>query len=136
MNQSELKTIYRNKLQKVNPKNKKIIPGFVGTTFEMFSQWFDPATFGMGCYYCGTKNERSFELYQLQRSGVRPDATRAGKRGRRLELDRKDPFLSYDRLDNLAWCCYWCNNAKSNFFSEAEFSPIARAIGEAIREIK
>jgi hypothetical protein len=89
-----------------------------------------------GGHYCGTTDEKSFELYELQRTGIRPNATRAGKRSRRLELNRKDPFLSYDRFDNLAWCCYWCNNAKLIFFTEAEFSSIALAIGKAITKIK
>jgi hypothetical protein len=38
MIQSELKTIYRNKLQKVNRKNGKIISGFVITSSEIFNQ--------------------------------------------------------------------------------------------------
>jgi hypothetical protein len=58
-----------------------------------------------------------------------------GKRGKRLEIDRKDPFMAYDNLDNIVWCCYWCNNAKSNFFNETEFKPIALAIGNSIRKI-
>ncbi len=71
----------------------------------------------------------------MQRNGIRLDATRGGKRGRRLEIDRINPSLSYDRLENLVWCCYWCNNAKSNFFTKEEFMPIAKIIGEALKKI-
>jgi hypothetical protein len=75
------------------------------------------------------------QLYQMQRTGLRLDATRGGKRGKRLEIDRRDPRLSYDDINNIVWCCYWCNNAKSNFFTEEEFRPIALAIGEALKKI-
>ena len=71
----------------------------------------------------------------MQRNGHRADATRGGKRGKRLELDRVNPNLPYDNLDNIVWCCYWCNNAKSNFFTNDEFLPIANAIGNVLRNI-
>ncbi|WP_439882340.1 hypothetical protein ACSX1A_04065 [Pontibacter sp. MBLB2868] len=114
---------------------EKTIPGFVNTSFNQFEEWFDGAIFMQGCYYCGTTNERSFEIYQKQRNGLRPDATRAGRRGKRLELDRKDPNQPYDNLNNVVWCCYWCNNAKTNFFTEEEFKPIAVAIGLSLSTI-
>jgi len=41
----------------------------------------------------------------------------------------------YDELQNIVWCCYWCNNAKSNFFTKDEFAPIAKEIGKAIKKI-
>jgi hypothetical protein len=66
---------------------------------------------------------------------LRPHATRGGKRVKRLELDRIDPDLEYDILENIVWCCYWCNNAKSNFFTNEEFKPIALSIGKILREI-
>ncbi|QNK64811.1 hypothetical protein H7F33_10165 [Pedobacter sp. PAMC26386] len=135
MNKEELRKIFNQKKQKTDPKTLKIIDGFMNATFNEFQNWFKMEKFIKGCHYCGTSNEKSFELYQLQRTGLRPDATRGGKRGKRLELDRKDPFKSYDDLDNVVWCCYWCNNAKSNFFTAEEFMLVAKAIGEAIKKI-
>lgn len=134
MDKKVLKKIFNAKNQKVD-KNGKIIQGFKTTNFEQFSNWFDFETFKNGCYYCGTTSERSFELYEMQRNNIRPDATRGGKRGKRLEIDRKNPFEPYDNLNNIVWCCYWCNNAKSNFFTESEFRPIAKAIGEVLKNI-
>lgn len=134
MEREALKKIFDAKRQKTD-KNGKIVQGFRTTSFEQFCNWFNLEIFKKGCHYCGTTNERSFELYQMQRNKVRPDATRGGKRGKRLEIDRKNPFESYDNLDNIVWCCYWCNNAKSNFFTEEEFKPIAQAIGEALKKI-
>lgn len=105
--------------------------GFKEKTFDDFLNWFNQTEFDKGCHYCGTTNKRCAELYKL-----RPKATRGGKRGRRLELDRVDPFGAYDNINNLVWCCYWCNNAKSNFFTATEFKGIASAIGVALRDIK
>lgn len=133
MTQEELRKIYNAKKEKqTEKKNGKIIitSGFVDKTFEDFNRWFNEDVFKKGCFYCGLTNDESSQLYNL-----RNHATRGGKRGKRLELDRKDPRRPYDELDNLVWCCYWCNNAKSNFFSEEEFIPIGNAIGKQLKEI-
>jgi len=135
MNIEEKKKIFNQKKEKINSKGKTIA-GFRNTTMENFLNWFDEEIFNQGCKYCGTTNEQSLYLYEMQRNGIRPDATRGGKRGKRLELDRVNPNLPYDNLDNLVWCCYWCNNAKTNFFTHDEFMPIARAIGGALRIIQ
>ncbi len=135
MTREELKKIYNQKKEKWNKKNLKFTAGFRVISFNEFNQWFNKGNFDLGCHYCGTTNEQSLRLYNMQRSGIRPDATRGGKRGKRLELDRKDPFKPYDDLNNIVWCCYWCNNAKSNFFSYDEFKPIASIIGKALKSI-
>jgi hypothetical protein len=131
MDKEELKKVFNAKRE-----SSKTPKGFKVKTFQDFETWFQKSDFEKGCHYCGTTNSRSFELYNLQINNLRPNGTRGGKRGKRLELDRKDPNKSYDELDNLVWCCYWCNNAKSNFFSVDEFMPIAKAIGEVIKNIK
>ena len=131
---SSYKIIFNQKKQKVDKKGK-ITAGFVYTKLEQFCQWYNQEVFNEGCKYCGLTNEGSLNLYQMQRNGQRHDATRGGKRGKRLELDRRDPKLPYDDLHNIVWCCYWCNNAKSNFFSHIEFQPIAIAIGQVLRKI-
>ena len=129
----ELKKIFKSKLRRESIVKGKLIirQGFEKTTFEEFEKWFNITEFEEGCHYCKTTNERSLELYNK-----RFYATRGGKRGKRLELDRKDPLKPYDELNNIVWCCYWCNNAKSNFFSEEEFKPIAESIGKVIMSIK
>ncbi len=134
MDRETLKKIFDSKKRRetISKKGKITIkPGFEKRTFEEFEKWFDVEVFKMGCKYCGTTNERSHELYKL-----RPNATRGGKRGKRLELDRIDPFKPYDDLDNIVWCCYWCNNAKSNFFTVAEFDAIGSAIKKVLTGIK
>jgi len=135
MTREELKKLYNQKREKLDKKSLKLTAGFKAITFEEFNHWFSKDHFNLGCHYCGTTNEQSLRLYNMQRSGIRPDATRGGKRGKRLELDRKNPFKPYDDLDNIVWSCYWCNNAKSNFFTYEEFKPIALAIGETLKSI-
>ena len=134
MTEKDLKKIFNAKKKKetITASGKTLItPGFEIRTFQEFQNWFNEEGFNKGCKYCKTTNDRSFELYNL-----RPHATRGGKRGKRLELDRMNPTLPYDNLENLVWCCYWCNNAKSNFFSVDEFKPIAEAIGKVIKSIE
>ena len=142
MTKEELKIIFNQKKQKIERKiskkgivKDKLIAGFNLTTFDQFYNWFNKESFEKGCFYCGTTIKTSEALYKIQQDGLRPDATRGGKRGKRLELDRVDPNLPYDNLDNIVWCCYWCNNAKSNFFTKDEFEPIAKEIGKAIKKI-
>jgi hypothetical protein len=142
MTQDELKSLFKGKKRKIERKTNKnglvkesITEGFEVTTFEQFQNWFNLEEFKKGCSYCKLTNEQSLQLYNAQRNGLRMDGTRGGKRGRRLELDRRDPNLSYDNLENLVWCCYWCNNAKSNFFSAEEFIPIGKEIGNSLKII-
>lgn len=125
MDDKDLKTIYYGKR-----KSGKLPLGFSKTTFEMFKEWFEHSDFDKGCHYCHITNERSKELFDL-----RPQATRGGRRGKRLELDRRNPILSYDNLENLVWSCYWCNNAKTNFFTYNEFKPIGEAIGKVLKGV-
>ena len=131
----ELKKIFDQKREVLDKKTGKLKQGFKDTSSHQFIEWFDEAVFEKGCCYCGITNSESKIIFQLQRNGFRNDATRGGKRGSRLEIDRVDPSLPYDRLDNLVWCCYWCNNAKSNFFSFEEFRKIGKEIGKSLKKI-
>lgn len=70
------------------------------------------------CVYCGIKEEQLKDLCkQTKRSG----------RGDRLEYDRINDEKDY-AIDNVVLACYWCNNAKSDEYSPAEFKEIARGI--------
>ena len=83
MIEKELQKIFKQKKQKTECKpNGKIVitPGFVNATEGEFFDWFKESNFEKGCHYCGTTNEKSFELYQLQRTGKRHDETRGGVR--------------------------------------------------------
>jgi hypothetical protein len=142
MSPEELRKIFNQKKQKIERTiskkgivKEKLVDGFEKTTFEEFQTWFKNSKYQSGCNYCGTSSISTLKLYNDAISGARHNWTRGGKRGKRLELDRVDPFKKYDELKNLVWCCYWCNNAKSNFFTKDEFEPIAKEIGKAIKKI-
>ena len=74
------------------------------------------------CIYCEITEQ---EIKQLLESG-QLTTKRIATRGRKLELDRKQPDLLYDNFDNLAFACYWCNNAKTDTFTEEEFKQVGQ----------
>jgi len=76
------------------------------------------------CSYCGISEMEMAAL--IDNHKVETKRTR----GRKLELDRKDPNLSYNDLDNLVWACYWCNNAKTDTFTYEEFLEIGKSISK------
>lgn len=95
-------------------------------SFDTFKEWY--LLQKNGCIYCGLTNLESIKL-----SKQFPKSTRCGKRGFSLELDRKDSnIIDYSILENLCLACYWCNNAKTNYFSFEEF----KIIGNAIQQIQ
>ena len=74
------------------------------------------------CNYCGVTQ---IELDKLHQIGISNKRT---KRGRTLEIDRKIPNEQYINISNLTYSCYWCNNAKTDTFTEQEFKIIGKAI--------
>ena len=44
-----------------------------------------------------------------------------------MEIDRKEPNLEYTK-ENCVWCCYWCNNAKTDEFKYKEFKKVGAVI--------
>ena len=94
---------------------------------EVFQRWYESKN---GCCdYCGLSSKESLVLFQKF-----PASTRGGRRGKRLELDRINPKIKNygEDINNLALACYWCNNAKTNYFTFEEF----KIIGEKIKEIQ
>ncbi len=79
------------------------------------------------CYYCSLPESTLEELHNQQ--GHRNK--RYPKRGKSLEIDRKQANLPYNDIENLVLACYWCNNAKTDTFTEDEF----RLLGKEIKKI-
>lgn len=101
--------------------------GFQNLPFEEFLVWIkqqDPQ-----CYYCGIYQSEIDRLLLQKKIFTKRITTR----GKRLELERILPNESYDNIANLKFCCYWCNNAKSDEFSEVEFKEIAKVISKIWR---
>jgi hypothetical protein len=77
------------------------------------------------CEYCHITVEKIHALIDGQLLNKKKDT-----RGWSLEIDRKTPNYEYTK-ENCVWCCYWCNNAKTDEFSYDEF----KKIGEVIKSI-
>ncbi|AEV34221.1 hypothetical protein Oweho_3270 [Owenweeksia hongkongensis DSM 17368] len=51
------------------------------------------------------------------------------ERGWKLEMDRKNSNFEY-LPENVVMACYWCNNAKTDEFTDVEFMVVGEAIGQ------
>ena len=90
--------------------------------FLQFKDWLDRSV--KRCHYCGITEP---EIKSLIDNG-KIYTKRLTTRGRKLEIERVLPNEKYDNVTNLVYCCYWCNNAKSDEFSKAEFESIGATI--------
>lgn len=95
------------------------------SSFSDFRVWFESTE--RKCHYCEITEPEIEQLILLDLIHTKRLVTR----GRKLEIDRVSPNLPYDNLSNLVFCCYWCNNAKTDEFSAEEFKPV----GELIKQI-
>jgi 5-methylcytosine-specific restriction endonuclease McrA len=78
------------------------------------------------CKYCRL-SEQDLDSLHNQHNHINK---RYPKRGKVLEIDRKNSTLSYLIIDNLVLACYWCNNAKTDTFTELEFLKIGKVINK------
>lgn len=92
-------------------------------SFWDFKVWFESSE--RKCYYCKINED---EIAELIGKGL-ITTKRLTTRGRKLEIERISPNEKYDNLKNLVFCCYWCNNAKTDEFSPEEFKHIGQLIG-------
>lgn len=86
-----------------------------------FARWAEAST--LCCAYCSAPE---YLLYTLDIK------TQVGRRLRRLGIDRVDNDRAYT-IDNIVWCCFACNKAKSNTFSGSEMERVGSAIAEVWR---
>lgn len=93
----------------------------VGGDFWDFCHWYRTAE--KRCHYCGITQDGLDQLHAL---GLKNKRT---TRGKTLEIERKIADESYSNTSNLTYSCYWCNNAKTDTFTEQEFKIIGQAIG-------
>lgn len=73
------------------------------------------------CEYCGISLEEIEALADKRMLHKKND------RGWSLEIDRLNSNYEYTR-DNCVMACYWCNNAKTDEFTEDEFKEIGKSI--------
>jgi len=98
---------------------------------ELFRKFYGKDADDRQCYYCKIKESQIKKLFASNKIFTR----RKNNYYNSMGIDRIDPNKSYAyRGDkkNLALCCFWCNSAKMDEFTEAEFLPIAAAIRKAL----
>ena len=93
-------------------------------TFPIFYDWYTAQK--RSCGYCGITE---VEIARLLAAGLLT-TKRIATRGRRLELDRRQPEATYDELENLTLACYWCHNAKTDTFTAEEFAEVGQAFAK------
>lgn len=110
----QLKEWYKSKV-------RKNISGFID--YEDFREWYYSKD--KSCHYCGLTEQDSQRIVHngLLTSNRFPlgGKTSAGvNRGYWLEVDKKNPKGIYSR-ENCELTCYFCNNDKSDVFSESQY---------------
>ena len=68
------------------------------------------------CYYCKTEESIITNLFEKKFTKIkRPN------RGKHLEVERRDSKSNKYNKENCVLACYFCNNDKSDIFSEDEY---------------
>jgi len=120
------KSIQKNKSFLSNKLNLMIQEGEIidikkNELYQLF-QWYEKTD--KNCHYCKLPENLLSELQNLPGHINK----RFPKRGSSLEIDRKLSYLPYNNINNLVLACYWCNNAKTDTFSEIEFLKIGNVL--------
>jgi hypothetical protein len=95
---------------------------FTERTIREFHDWYIKTP--RKCIYCNFTEKEIQELLDAKKIYTKRIATR----GRTLEIERLLPNQPYDDLNNLVYCCYWCNNAKTDEFTAEEFQLIGQVL--------
>jgi hypothetical protein len=133
----DLKRKYAQKLSALKAKDKKNPNRALADNFQnefenadTFAMWWLKQLREQGecCHYCGTPIAKIREF--IDREALRTRNNRSKKdektgrsingRGRELELECKSPDEGYSK-SNCVLACMYCNNDKSDIFSEAEY---------------
>ena len=94
--------------------------------FEIFENWYLSAE--RKCHYCEITEPEIKQLWKKH-----PELTKRN-RGKSLEIERLKPYKEYSDINNLVYSCYWCNNAKTDTFSEKEFKKVGKVIQDIWKE--
>ncbi|MCX5719240.1 MAG: hypothetical protein NT055_04615 [Nitrospirae bacterium] len=93
--------------------------------FSEFEEFYSIDPEQRVCHYCHISDkeiEHLESIFQIKTKRIR---------GYSMEVDRIKPNFEYSK-DNVVLACYWCNNAKSDEFSETEFLD---HVGPGIKKI-
>jgi hypothetical protein len=85
--------------------------------------FFHEDSYNRQCRYCGIDEKQITQLNQKDQIFTK----RFYSRGKTIEVDQRDAYEGYT-LNNIDLVCYWCNNSKTDEFSEEEFERVGKAI--------
>ena len=91
---------------------------FEFNSFKEFYEWYIGQYKKQegACYYCETKESVIAELFKAKFTSAKRKT-----RGAHLEVERKDAKGNKYNKENCVLACYFCNNDKSDIFSEKEY---------------
>ncbi len=92
--------------------------------FNTYKEWYLKMETDKKCEYCKITENEINQLWEKDENLTKRN------RGRKLELDRKQPDLEYENLNNIVYACYWCNNAKTDTFTHEEFLEVGKTISK------
>lgn len=126
----ELDKLYTNWYNNYTPELRSLQQYFENNCFlsiEKFAEVYNKIE--EKCHYCNITEDK----IELLRSQKKIKTKRFITRGKTLEVDRINPFQPYEE-GNLVLCCYWCNNAKTDEFSEEEFIKVGKVMEQIWEE--
>lgn len=110
----KVRTKFRQKKYIQIKKVKQLNPDFNFTDFAEFYFWYSMQP--RKCAYCNINESILVDLYTRKVL----ISKRGAKRGKSLEIERKDSMLNEYNKNNCIMACYFCNNHKSDIISEDE----------------
>ena len=98
--------------------NKKKLESFDFDNFNRFYKWYiaQHKTQNGKCYYCQTDEKVIATLFEKKYHNRKRTT-----RGKHLEVERRDSLKNTYSSENCVLACYFCNNDKSDIFSEQEY---------------
>ncbi len=101
---------------------KELETNYVDSFSNIFPETeFERLTLGNQCHYCKITRGEIEEL------AAKKMLYKKSLRGWNLEIDRLNSNFEY-KPENCVMSCFWCNNAKTDEFTEAEFLKIGAEI--------
>lgn len=115
-----------NKIEVLEESNTALLKRLENNYVDSFHLKFPEEKFTLlisqdQCHYCG------ITLKEIAALGETGKLYKKNYRGWTLEIDRLNSNFEYTP-ENCVMSCYWCNNAKTDEFSESEFIEIAKGI--------
>lgn len=127
INEISIKEIY-NKIKKIESNNISLINDLEIDYVKSFNSVLSESAFIKlinmeRCNYCGISKT------EIGLLGKKRKLYKKSLRGWTLEIDRLNSNYEYFP-ENCVPACYWCNNAKTDEFTQSEFEEIGKVIKE------